>query len=191
MVAPDGEDPGAALGTRPAMNVSRLLAPRRLQPGRRYAACLVPAFDAGVVRGLGGEPDESGSLGPAWPVLGGGDVRLPVYYSWEFATGSVVGDFEQLASRLRPFAVPVEGGGEPMYIGAAGPELPAKDAGDPSAYLVMDGALRACQGSSARLDEVPGDVTAALAETLDAAGDQVTSGLTATTPVLGPPLYGA
>ena len=191
VVAPDGEDPGAALGARPAMNVSRLLAPRRLQPGRRYAACLVPAFDAGVVRGLGGEPDESGSLGPAWPVLGGGDVRLPVYYSWEFATGSVVGDFEQLASRLRPFAVPVDGGGEPMYIGAAGPELPAKDAGDPAAYLVMDGALRAWQGSSARLDEVPGDVTAALAETLDAAGDQVTSGLTATTPVLGPPLYGA
>ena len=94
VVAPDGEDPGAELGTRPAMNVSRLLAPRRLRTRRRYAACLVPAFDAGVVRGLGGEPDESGTLGPAWPVLGGGDVRLPVYYSWEFATGSVVGDFE-------------------------------------------------------------------------------------------------
>ena len=155
VVAPDGEDPAAALAARPAMNVSRILAPRRLQPGRRYAACLVPAFDAGVVRGLGGEPDASRSLSPAWPVLGGGDVRLPVYYWWPFATGSVVGDFEQLASRLRPFAVPVEGGGEPMYVGAAGPELPAKDAGDPAAYLVMDGALRAWQGSSARLDEVP------------------------------------
>ncbi len=78
---PTARTPAPALAARPAMNVSRLLAPRRLQPGRRYAACLVPAFDAGVVRGLGGEPDESGPLGPAWPVLGGGDVRLPVYYS--------------------------------------------------------------------------------------------------------------
>ena len=43
--------------TKPAMNVSRLMAPRRLEPGKRYAACLVPAFDAGVARGLGGEPD--------------------------------------------------------------------------------------------------------------------------------------
>ena len=34
-----------------------------------------------------------------------------------------------------------------MYIGAAGPELPAQDAGDAAAYLVMDGALRAWQGS--------------------------------------------
>ena len=191
VVAPDSEDPGAALAARPAMNVSRLLAPRRLQPGRRYAACLVPAFDAGVVRGLGGEPDASRSLSPAWPVLGGGDVRMPVYYWWPFATGSVVGDFEQLASRLRPFAVPVDGGGEPMYIGAAGPELPAKDAGDPAAYLVMDGALRAWQGSGAPPDEVPAEVASALEETLDASGDQVTSGLSATTPALGPPLYGA
>src|SRR5689334_23740532 len=36
VVAPDGEDPAAALAARPAMNVSRLLAPRRLRPGTRY-----------------------------------------------------------------------------------------------------------------------------------------------------------
>ena len=133
------------------------LADPRAAAATRTTVCGLPrpAFDAGVVRGLGGEPDASRSLSPAWPVPGGGDVRLPVYYWWPFATGSVVGDFEQLASRLRPFAVPVGGGGEPMYVGAAGPELPAKDAGDPAAYLVMDGALRAWQGSSARLDEVP------------------------------------
>jgi hypothetical protein len=190
VVAPDGEDPAAALGSRPSMNVSRLLAPRRLVPGHRYAACLVPAFDAGVVRGLGGEPSSDGTLSPAWPVPGG-DVRLPVYYWWQFATGAVVGDFEQLARRLTPFSVPVEGGGEPLYLGAAGPELPAKEADDPTAYVVMDGALRAWQGSTGRLDEVPADVSSALEETLNAAGGQVTSGLTGTTPVLGPPLYGA
>ncbi|HEU4330379.1 MAG TPA: hypothetical protein VFR40_04625, partial [Lapillicoccus sp.] len=191
VVAPDGEDPATAIAARPAMNVSRLLAPRRLEPGTRYAACLVPAFDAGVVRGLGGEPDAGGSLAPAWPVPGGGDVRLPVLYSWEFATGSVIGDFEQLASRLRPFAVPADGGGEPMYIGAAGPELPARGATDPDAYLVMDGALRAWQGATAALGEVPDDVRTALRNTLDAVGDQVTAGPSPSTPVLGPPLYGA
>jgi hypothetical protein len=191
VVAPDGEDPAAALGVRPAMNVSRLLAPRRLAPGRRYAACLVPAFDAGVVRGLGGEPAADGDLAPAWPPPGGGDVRLPIYHWWEFATGAVAGDFEQLARRLQPFAVPAAGGGEPLYVGAAGPELPARDTDDPAAYLVMDGALRAWQGTTAALGDVPADVRAALRDTLDAAGDQVTTGPTATTPVLGPPLYGA
>ena len=55
----------------------------------------------------------------------------------------------------------------------------------------MDGALRALPGQPRTLDDVPGDVPAALAETLDAAAEQVTSGPTATTPALGPPLYGA
>ena len=123
--------------------------------------------------------------------LGGGDVRLPVYYSWEFATGSVVGDFEQLASRLRPFAVPVDGGGEPMYIGAAGPELPATGRRRPGRIPRHGRGPARLAGQQCAAGRGPRRRTAALAETLDAAGDQVTSGLTATTPVLGPPLYGA
>ena len=54
------------LADKPAVNVSRLLAPRRLEPGQRYAACLVPAFDAGVTRGLGDTPVADAPLGPAW-----------------------------------------------------------------------------------------------------------------------------
>jgi hypothetical protein len=190
LIAPNGESPGTALAERPAMNVSRLLAPRRLEPGKRYAACLVPAFDAGVAAGLGAAPDGDAPLGPAWSMPPAEDVTLPVYFHWEFSTG-VTGDFEQLARRLQPFPVPVTGGGEPMYIGAAGPELPAAPPTDPLAYLAMDGALRAWQGSPGTLDDVPGPVRDHLRAALDAAAQQASTGPAPTTPVLGAPIYGA
>jgi hypothetical protein len=189
LIAPEGEDPAAALTGRPAMNVSRLLAARRLEPDKRYAACLVPAFDAGVAGGLGARPDGAAPLGPAWSTPPTQDVTLPVYYFWEFSTGAT-GDFEQLASRLRPYPVPVSGGGEPMYIGAAGPELPAVPPSDPAAFLQLDGALRAWQGSPGSLADVPEQVREHLRVVLDGAADQVSTGPTPTTPVLGPPLYG-
>ena len=99
------------LTAQPDQNLSRLLCPRRLEPETRYLACVVPAFDAGRKAGLGEEvtaADED-QLAPAWdaakPV-----VTLPVYYHWEFATGSG-GDFETLARRLKP--QPVGGGRRP------------------------------------------------------------------------------
>jgi hypothetical protein len=187
LLGPEGEDPAAGLAARPAMTVSRLLAPRHLKPRTRYAACLVPAFDAGVARGLGGEPSGA-QLRPAWPVPGGGDVTLPVYYSWPFSTGAGE-DFETLARRLRPFPVPPTAGGEPIYVGAAGPELPARPPSDPRASLSMDGALRAWSGASGALTDVPAEVRTALRATLDAAGAQATNG-SQTPSVLGPPLYG-
>ena len=55
-----------------------------------------------------------------------------------------------------------------MFIGAAGPELPARSPADPAAYLEMDGALRAWQGASGTLDDVPEPVRAALQTALDA-----------------------
>ena len=190
LIAPDGESPGGALAERPAMNVSRLVAPRRLEAGKRYAACLVPAFDAGVTSGLGAAPDGDAPLGPAWSTPPAADVTLPVYFHWEFSTG-VAGDFEQLARRLHQFPVPVSGGGEPMYIGAAGPELPAAPPTDPLAYLAMDGALRAWQGSPGTLGDVPEPVREHLSAALDAAAEQASTGPTPMTPVLGAPIYGA
>jgi hypothetical protein len=189
LIAPAGESPGDALSARPAMNVSRLLAPRRLEPEKRYAACLVPAFDAGVASGLGAPPEGDAPLGPAWAKPFTADVTLPVYFHWEFSTGAV-GDFEQLARRLHPFPVPVSGSGEPMYLGAAGPELPVAPPTDPNAYLRMDGALRAWQAATDTLDDVSEPVREDLRATLDAAADQAATGPTPTTPVLGPPLYG-
>ena len=189
-IAPAGSvDLATELANKPAMNVSRIMSPRRLEGGKRYAACLVPAFDVGVARGLGDTPPIDGTIGPAWRVDATSDVRLPVYFHWEFATGPA-GDFEELARRLQPFVAPETVGVAPMYIGSAGPELPSIPAADPTAILAMDGALRAPKRSSGTLGDVPVAVQTALRATLDALAVQATSGPTATTPVLGPPLYG-
>ena len=178
----------AELAANPALNVSRIVAPRRLEPGKRYAACLVPAFDAGVRRGLGAD---GGTLDPAWRKVDR-EVVLPVYYHWEFGTGPS-GDFETLARRLKPFEAPRELGVEPMFIGAAGPALPAMAPDDADAYLPMDGALRAPAGSPAELGDVPADVRSALQATLDAAAAHATGAANggSRSPALGPPIYGA
>jgi hypothetical protein len=179
----------ASMTDDPSMSVARLLAPRRLEPGKRYAACLVPAFDAGVARGLSGVAPITGPLTPAWSDAAPGDVRLPVYYHWEFSTGPA-GDFESLARRLKPAAPPESAGVESMYIGDAGPELAAIPPTDPAGYLDMDGPLRAPRRSNATLDDVPTDVRLALQRNLDAAADQLQSGSGQTASALGPPLYG-
>lgn len=87
------------LKNEPARNVSRLVCPRRLKPRTRYLACVVPATDGGCLRGLG-KPVANATLQPAWSTQAPGDVELPVYFSWTFATGPV-GDIETLARRLR------------------------------------------------------------------------------------------
>jgi len=86
------KDPGGS-------HLSRLLAPRRLQPNSEYLACVVPVFEAGRRAGLGLEA--GGAAGYAWS---GAEqsVELPVYASWSFSTGEA-GDFQYLASKL--FAV--------------------------------------------------------------------------------------
>ena len=182
-------DVTTSLSSQPAMNVSRLVAPRRLEPNKRYAACLVPAFDAGVSRGLIDAAPTTGALNPAWSDGTPGDVRLPVYFHWEFSTGAA-GDFESLARRLKPAAPPDSAGVEAMYIGDGGPDLPATSPDDPSAYLDMDGPLRAPSRSNAALADVPAAIERALTATLNAAADQAQSGANAPTSALGPPLYG-
>jgi hypothetical protein len=97
----DSNDDARELTESPDLNVSRLVAPRRLAPNRRWLACVVPAFDAGVSAGLGvPRANPNAPLAPAWQA-GSQDVVLPVYYHWEFDTGEA-GDFEYLARRLRP-----------------------------------------------------------------------------------------
>ena len=61
----------AALAGDPALTVSRLLCPRRLDPVTEYLACVVPAFELGRKAGLGEQikaADEQPPLGlaPAW-----------------------------------------------------------------------------------------------------------------------------
>ena len=183
-VAPAGAvDLAAELTAQPALNVSRIVAPRRLEPGKRYAACLVPAFGAGAQRGLGGAPEADALLEHAWPRPGGGDVQLPVYFHWEFATGPQ-GDFESLARRLQPLRAPAEIGVEPIDIGELSP-------GAAVAPLAMDGALRSLKRSSGTLDDVPLAVRDTLRATLDASAEQAASGPDDVSPAFGPPIYGA
>ena len=61
-----------SLAGDPAMTVSRLLCPRRLDPLTHYIACVVPTFDLGKKAGLGlpirrdKEGNEEKALNPAW-----------------------------------------------------------------------------------------------------------------------------
>lgn len=68
---------------------ARLVSPRQLEPLRKYAAAVVPAFNA-----AGGE---------MWTRVGENVQRnfdvLPVFYSWTFWTAEA-GDFETLAAKL-------------------------------------------------------------------------------------------
>src|SRR4030095_1190419 len=94
-----------ALAGNPALNLSRLLCPRRLDPLTEYMACVVPTFELGRKAGLGesiSSADE-GFLHPAWKsgAQSLAQVKLPVYYHWEFRTGTG-NDFEALVNLLEP-----------------------------------------------------------------------------------------
>jgi hypothetical protein len=133
----------AILTESPVRNLSRLLSPRRLDPNVDYLACLVPAFAAGVAVGLGQLPvvaDED-PLAPAWVTPAPASIRLPVYHSFEFATGDG-GDFEQLVRRLEPRPVPPGVGTRRTYIGRAGAALPAIAPTDPAAVVGVEGPLQ-------------------------------------------------
>jgi hypothetical protein len=135
-----------ALESDPARNASRLLCPRRLDPGTEYLACVVPTFEVGRKAGLGLPipAAEELKLAPAWPsgAQAPAQVTLPVYYSWEFRTGAG-GDFEELVRRLQPRQLPPEVGRRPMDIAHPGFTMsPPPDASTPGAVLGLEGALR-------------------------------------------------
>ena len=97
----------SSLGGNPALTLSRLLCPRRLDPLTEYLACVVPTFELGRKAGLGipiqrdSTRDEEKELLPAWTIGPQplDSVKLPVYYHWEFRTGTG-GDFESLVKLL-------------------------------------------------------------------------------------------
>ena len=141
VVQPEPSQPpvGDILANLPNQNLSRLICPRRLKPTTRYLACLVPAFDAGRKAGLEMEVTaaDQDSLRPAWESTQS-QVRLPVYYHWEFSTGSG-GDFESLAARLVGRPVPPGIGQRPLRVENQPYGLP--DLG----VVVLEGALRSTE----------------------------------------------
>jgi hypothetical protein len=136
----DGEDPAKVLTEHPERTLSRLICPRRLLPGRRYLAAVVPAFDAGCRAGLGQPTQQEGALTPAWG-NGPAEVTLPVLHHWRFATGPD-GDFETLVRRLRGRVLPTDVGLHRVDLNGAGSGLPDAAPGqDGVSVLGFEGAL--------------------------------------------------
>lgn len=179
----------AALGGDPDLNLSRIICPTRLKPMTSYMACLVPAFDQGRVRGLGGTPDSAATLGPAWKPQEPADLILPLYFHWDFATGPE-GDFESLASELKPSKPPPGIGTAPMYIWDALPGLMTKTpANIRKQPVIMDGALRAAQGAAARMNEIDDSFQKAIEAEVNAPADIAANGKD-TAKAIAAPLYG-
>jgi hypothetical protein len=168
-----------ALKTQPDRTLSRLLCPRRLKPKTAYFACVVPTYKGGVQAGLGETVVDAQALDPAWTIAAQPDqIRLPVYYSWEFATG-VEGDFEALVWQLERRRLTVdEVGTRKLEIGTAGYGLPA------TAPVDLEGAL----GPEADAADPRVGPSAPYQQRLQALVNETTS--VPPLPVLPPPIYG-
>jgi hypothetical protein len=185
-------DPGTFVAA-PHLNLSRIVCPRWLEPDRRYAACLVPAFSVGVQRALGVPPAPDATLGPAWDVRAPADTVLPVYYHWEFSTGAQ-GNFEALARKLIARKCPVGAGEARMDMTAAGPGLevpvPAPTLGDfRDGTLGTRGALMTLGLPAQEMADLPDYLPTGLRAHLNAPAAAAT-GQAAGAPALAPPLYG-
>ena len=127
LVGLDGAAAAVSAGTGEV--VARLLCPRRLLPDSSWLACVVPAFDGGVLAGRG----ETVPAGPEWQAAWDRDTDrwpgpLPVYHHWRFSTGQG-GDFETLCRRLAADDSGVAFGLQAMDVGDPGLMEPAARAG--------------------------------------------------------------
>jgi hypothetical protein len=179
-----------ALAASPNQTISRLLCPRRLKPGTGsaggYLACVVPAFTIGRKAGLGDpiSAEDEGKLDPAWDLAQQEDpVDLPVYYSWEFSTAAMEGDFEDLVDRLQmPGASAAP---RPTLMDLANPgrgvlAVPGATVGLPSA-LRPEGAV--VPGWSGGLGKTFEEFQTSLAQALQTPNGQQNR--------VSPPIYGA
>lgn len=178
----DADSLNKALSGDPALTVSRLLCPRKLEPFTDYLACVVPTFELGVLAGLGERITEAHEqqLSPAWGTTDGG-VSLPVYYNWEFSTGAA-GDFEQLASLIQTRDMPEQVGTRSLNFGLPGSEFPHPP-------LQLQGALRLWNSTSPIWEPNSQSVfQAKLKQILNAPAKALESGTSE--PLLAPPIYG-
>jgi len=183
----------SALRDNPALTVSRLLCPRRLDPLTEYLACVVPAFELGRKAGLG-EPiqpaDEQPPLGlkPAWALEAPSPlpVKLPVYFHWEFRTGTG-GDFEELARSLEPRRMSDKVGKRRMDISRPGFQTTLPP--EPGVTIELEGALRVPDAQTADWpNETRTPFQTELKKILDAPWEAMKQ--EGKEPLLAPPIYG-
>ena len=177
--------------------IARLVCPRRLHPGRRYRAALVPAFAIGADAALGRPLDAHTEARPAWEDGRTDPLELPLYYTWTFSTSPEPGDFEALCRRLEPDseggrigyrpAVVVPGELLPPFTGRGGLGFEVEgalvDPDSASAGLGADATTwfnreltKALNESAGRPDATTGGEDGYVPERDD--------------PIVGPPLYG-
>ena len=186
----DADSLRTSLAGDPALTVSRLLCPRRLDPVTEYLACVVPTFALGRKAGLGEtiSPADEQKLEPAWAsgAQSPAQVTLPVYLHWEFRTGAG-GDFEVLVRSLEPRQMPEEVGKRRMEISQPGfritPPLP------PGKTLELEGALRVADTQTAEWSkETRTPFQTELKKILDAPWQAMKE--EGKEPLLAPPIYG-
>jgi hypothetical protein len=170
---------------KPGRFVARLMSPRLLQPKTEYVACLVPTFQRGALIGAGTPPADTDALTASWST-GSGNVILPVYYSWRFATGSV-GSFEQVARLIKSAVLPETLGRRDMDVSAPGLGLPPASAGS----LPAEGALQSVASFEAGRPVWPATEQAVfLPQLADLLNAPAAADPTVTDPLVVPPLYG-
>ena len=181
--------PGESLSD-PALNLSRLVCPRKLEPDVDYIACVTPTFAGGRNAGLGLPADGPDALNAAWASGDGApaDVRLPVYHHWEFRTGPPV-DFESLVRLLEARPLPEKAGKRDVWIGRGGSGLPQIPPDGPGAILTMQGALRPLDAEPGEWPETPRAAwQSKLREVLNTPADALEAD--AADPIVAPPIYG-
>lgn len=181
------------LGREPERIISRLMCPRRLDPGVLYHAFMVPAFESGRLAGLGGDGAGATLLQSAW-TLNNNPVELPYYYKWEFRTG-LRGDFEYLIRLLQPRVLDKRVGMRFMDcskpgFGIPSVNVPAPAEDKPPDALGLEGALKTLDTVSTKW---PGTTTDGVQEKfgdlLDLPADQIRT-QPASPPLIVPPIYG-
>jgi hypothetical protein len=167
----------AALNGDSGSTLSRLVAWRRLEPSKRYVACVVPTFRAGVHAGLGMQVDDN-ELAPAWDASTTAPFTLPVYFSFRFQTGPG-GDFASLARKIGPPIEKISAGTRTIDVSEPGFGLVTA----PGVTLELEGALRTYGMGSTSW---PGGAQA----TYEAQLRKALASAAAADPVVSPPVYG-
>ncbi len=133
----DGPLPARLSDANAPLNCSRLLSPRKLDPGTAYLAAVVPTFLAGRNAGLG--LPAVPTLQKAWDD-NEGEVTLPVYFSFTFSTGER-GDFEFLAHQLVGVPAPYGVGYRSLDTSSPAPGLEEPDPNATGLVQVIAGPL--------------------------------------------------